>query len=67
MYRPSWLNLTSDMEEIISEKKDRLEGSSSSSNSVTISNSVKDLFWVGPERRRTLGMSITESRIAHVR
>lgn len=31
MYRPLWLNLTSEMEEIISEKKDLLLGSSGSS------------------------------------
>lgn len=31
MYRPLWLNFTSEMEEIISEKKDLLLGSSGSS------------------------------------
>jgi hypothetical protein len=31
MYRPLWLNLTSDIDEIISEKKDLLLGSSGSS------------------------------------
>lgn len=32
MYRPLWLNFTSDTEEMISEKKERLLGSSGSSN-----------------------------------
>jgi len=34
MYRPSFENLTSDTEEMISEKKDLFDGSSSSSNTV---------------------------------
>lgn len=34
MYRPLWLNLTSDIEEMISEKNDRLLGSSGSSKTV---------------------------------
>jgi hypothetical protein len=37
MYRPSWENRTSEIEEIISEKKDRVAGSSSCSNSVEVS------------------------------
>lgn len=34
MYRPLWLNFTSDTEEMISEKKERLLGSSGSSKTV---------------------------------
>lgn len=34
MYRPSGLNLTSDIDEMISEKKDRLLGSSDASNTI---------------------------------
>lgn len=36
MYRPSWLNLTSDIEEMISEKNEREDGSSSSSKPYVI-------------------------------
>lgn len=36
MYRPEFENLTSDIEEIISEKKLRVEGSSGSSNTKII-------------------------------
>jgi hypothetical protein len=33
MYRPSWENRTSEIDEIISEKNERADGSSSCSNS----------------------------------
>lgn len=64
MYRPSWENRTSEMEDMISEKKERAEGSSSCSNSaLSISVCAFDASYL----ELTLGMLVTERILSHVR
>lgn len=62
MYLPSLLNLTSDIEEMISEKNDRFDGSSSSSNSRGNSAQSKR----GSRVARTLCMPITQCLVSHI-
>lgn len=72
MYRPSRLNLTSEMDEMISEKNDRLAGSSSSSNTgirkewqdVNVGH-VAYAHMVG-KGARTFRVSIAQCRVTHV-
>jgi hypothetical protein len=66
MYLPSWLNLTSEIDEMISEKNDRVDGSSSSSKPVA---SVKTSGNEEPTKKieLTFCVSITERGVTHVR
>src|SRR5216684_4763829 len=67
MYRPSRLNLTSEMEEMISEKKNRFVGSSSSSytmvRSLNLAPEQSPIERVG----RTFRMPVAQSRVSHIR
>src|SRR5450432_2886788 len=66
MYRPSWENRTSDIEDMISEKNERADGSSSCSNSAS-TVSVKVVKQPHPEGSpRTLSMLITKSTFPHI-
>lgn len=62
MYLPSRLNLTSEIEEIISLKNERVDGSSSSSKPTTESGPCA----TGASLLRTLGVPITKRRVPHV-
>ena len=64
MYRPSWLNFTSDIEEMISEKNERLVGSSSSSKPA-IDNSKQDPMRMN-KMTLTFRMSVAQSGIPHI-
>ena len=61
MYLPEWLNLMSLMDEMISEKKLRVVGSSGSSKTA-------DRMWRAEqiERQSTFAVPITQCRLAHV-
>src|SRR5882757_1706912 len=67
MYRPSRLNLTSEMEEMISEKNDRFVGSSSSSYTMVRSSDLAPQQ--GPIWRvgRTFRMPVAQRRVTHIR
>lgn len=75
MYRPSLLNLTSEMLEMISLKKDLFEGSSSSSNSVRSRKHHKIGCQWGSNTHcssstptsLTFGVLVAKSRVAHIR
>lgn len=54
MYRPLWLNLTSEIEDMISEKKERLLGSSGSSNTGQEKESKHKLDEISPTAVQTL-------------
>lgn len=63
MYRPSWEKRTSDIEEMISEKKDRADGSSSCSNSrCAVSRQQEALAKVS----LTFGMLIAQRAFPHI-
>ena len=63
MYRPSWLNLTSEIEDMISEKKERVEGSSSSSKPA-LNGSAQHVQ--SSKQLLTFRVSVAESRITHI-
>ena len=65
MYRPELENFTSDIDEIISEKKLRFVGSSGSSNTEN-KHSVREGEILLGFSLLTFGMIITESRLPHV-
>lgn len=66
MYRPSWLNFTSEIDDIISEKKDRFVGSSSSSNTNPGTPPRCQRLRDDRDGKLTLRMLIAQRRVPHV-
>lgn len=66
MYRPSWLNFTSEIDEMISEKKDRFVGSSSSSNTNPGTPPQRQRLRDDRDERLTLRMLIAQRGVPHV-
>lgn len=76
--RPLWLNFTSEMEEIISEKKERLLGSSGSSKTTGCKRNHINETWLGVLgtsneksiqellKKLTLAVAVTECSCSHV-
>lgn len=64
MYRPSWLNLTSEIDEMISEKNDRVVGSSSSSKPMIPMRLAR--YDGKHEDKLAFCVSITQGGVTHV-
>jgi hypothetical protein len=63
MYRPSYENRTSEMDEMISEKKEREDGSSSCSKTVEIQLTLDQLRY---SIAHTLRVLVTQRAFSHV-